>query len=150
LPEEETGQGWDTRRVKKDHPGRRSTRLKGFDYASAGAYFVTICAFRREILFDDPEVAEVVSHAWRDLPLHFQNVVADAFVVMPNHVHGIIRIVQAPSSVGARHASPLRPRTSGLAPSSLGAIVGSFKAAVSRRLREVGLHDASPIWQRNY
>jgi REP-associated tyrosine transposase len=57
---------------------------------------------------------------------------------------------QTPQSgaVGARHASPLRP--AGPAPQSLGAIVGSFKSAVTRELRLRGLHDATPLWQRNY
>jgi len=127
---------------------RRSIRLPGYDYRTPGAYFVTICAYRRKLLFEDEAIASVIKDAWSALPGHFTNVGLDAFVVMPNHVHGVIWIRGAP--VGARHASPLRDQPAGPEPGSLGAIVGSFKSAVSRELRLLGLHDSTPVWQRNY
>ena len=77
---------------------RRSIRLKGYDYAQPGAYFVTICTREHVPLFG--EIAEgemrlnrygqIVKACWRDLPGHYAHVSLDAFVVMPNHVHGII------------------------------------------------------------
>ena len=139
-------------RVGQDtpRPARRSSRLQGFDYGTPGAYFVTICAYRREWLFEAAAVVDVISQAWHAIPEHFPVTSLDAFVVMPNHVHGIIWIRRDTVPVGARHASPLRPRPSGVERGSLGAIVGSFKSATSRELRNRNLHDASPLWQRNY
>jgi len=77
---------------------RRSVRLKGYDYSSNGAYFVTICTERRERLFGGitndemmkNEAAKIVETVWRELPERFPGVVLDIFVVMPNHFHGII------------------------------------------------------------
>jgi REP element-mobilizing transposase RayT len=69
---------------------------------------------------------------------------------MPNHVHGIVILNRSQQSVGARHASPLRTQVAGPTPRSLGAIVGSFKAAVIRELRIQGLWSDEPLWQRNY
>ena len=88
---------------------RRSIRLKEYDYSQAGAYFVTICAYNRECLFGDIVdgemqlniYGEIVAAFWDEVPSHFKNVELDAFIVMPNHMHGIVIITD---SVGARHA----------------------------------------------
>jgi len=98
---------------KKHH--RRSIRLPGHDYAQAGAYFVTICTDDRQCLFGRVDNAEmrlnhlgqIADECWRMIPAHFGNVELDAFVIMPNHVHGIIVITDV--GVGATHASPLPP-----------------------------------------
>ena len=71
---------------------RRSIRLKGYDYTQVGAYFVTICTDNRECLFDEIVLRRVVETYWRTLPQHFPNVVLDEWVVMPNHLHGIVVI----------------------------------------------------------
>jgi REP element-mobilizing transposase RayT len=76
--------------VAARHPARRSIRLPGYDYRTPGAYFVTICAYRRELLFADPAVDAMIRESWDSLPEHLPNVRLDAFIVMPNHVHGII------------------------------------------------------------
>ncbi len=85
---------------------RRSIRLKGYDYTSPGAYFVTICTQDHVCTFG--EVVEgdmrlnpygrVVNTYWSRIPRHFPHVTLDAWAVMPNHVHGIIVITDAPSS----------------------------------------------------
>ncbi len=80
---------------------RRSIRLQGYDYSRPGMYFVTVCAQNRACLFGDVVDGEMclneagcrVHAAWGDLPCHYSGVELDAFVVMPNHVHGIIMIV---------------------------------------------------------
>jgi putative transposase len=77
---------------------RRSMRLKGYDYSQAGAYFVTICTQGRACLFGEVvdgemrlnDAGRMVVAEWERLPALFPNVVLDAFVVMPNHIHGIV------------------------------------------------------------
>ena len=81
-----------------DKHHRRSIRLKGYDYSQAGAYFVTICVKERACLFGDVldgemrlnDVGQMVTHDWVELPERFPTVKIDEFVVMPNHLHGII------------------------------------------------------------
>jgi len=120
-----------------------------------------VCTHNRDLLLETEAVQEAVLAGWQGLPTRFPAVVLDEFVIMPNHVHGIICIV------GARHASPLlqdanassargtlgsadptRPR--GAAAGSLGAIVGSFKAAAAKRINAIRKTPRSPVWQRNY
>jgi putative transposase len=98
-------------------------RLKGYDYKQAGAYFVTICTYDRALLFGQfvngklilNETGRMVEQCWNDIPAHFPHVELDEFVVMPNHVHGILSIMEP---VGAKNLSPLpspqrqRPGTS--------------------------------------
>jgi REP element-mobilizing transposase RayT len=135
-------------------PVRRSIRLRGFDYRSHGAYFVTIMVEGRACLLgksvDDGvslgRVGQIVERVWSEIPAHFPRVGLDAFVVMPNHVHGILLL----EGVGAKHASPLHHLPRGAVPRSLAAIVQSFKSASTRK---VNLHRATPgarLWQRGY
>jgi len=144
-----------------DH--RRSVRLTTWDYRDTGAYFVTICTHNRECLFDDPRFRTIVEDLWHAIPEHFPTAATDAFVAMPNHVHGIIWIQREPTvglvtPVGARHASPLRPdhpqpianHPDGAPAGSLGAMVGSFKSASAKRINEMRGTPAAPVWQRNY
>ena len=77
---------------------RRSIRLRGYDYSRAGAYFVTICTQNRECLFGRVEgggmltnpAGRMVQGMWNHLPHRFTNAILDAFVVMPNPIHGIV------------------------------------------------------------
>ncbi len=95
---------------------RRSTRIKDFDYAYPGAYFVTICIRNRESLLGVivngkmqlNHFGEMVCRCWDDIPNHYSNVELDAFVVMPNHVHGIVLILDDLDErvVGARLPRP--------------------------------------------
>jgi REP element-mobilizing transposase RayT len=140
---------------------RRSIRLQGFDYSQAGAYFVTICTQERACLFGDVldgdmrlnDAGEVVEQCWLAIPIHFPAVVLDAFVVMPNHVHGIVIIIDR--AVGAKNFSPLVPgknaevRTPNRSPSkTLGSIVRGFKIGVTKWFRES--RSTEKVWQRNY
>jgi len=144
----------------KNH--RRSIRLKGYDYTQAGAYFVTICTKDRACLFGDVadgvmrlnQMGHIVRQCWLAIPDHFPHVLLDEFVVMPNHVHGIL-VIMPTHDVGATHASPLqnddtptRPR--GPQPRSVASIVGSFKSAAAKRINEHRGTPGAPIWQRNY
>jgi REP element-mobilizing transposase RayT len=123
------------------------------DYSSAGAYFVTICSYERHLLFEDNSVRQVIDWAWHQIPNHFALARTDAFVVMPNHVHGIIRL--NPSMVGAHHGARLpstanRRTTRNLPAPTLGVIVRMFKSAVTRELRVQNLWDEQPFWQPNF
>jgi putative transposase len=140
-------------------PRRKSLRLRGHDYSQAGVYFVTIVTRQRELLFGEITTGEmrlnrrgeIAAQCWQEIPEHFPHAELDAFVVMPNHVHGIVVINDEAVEVGARHASPLpqqhRP-SHGVKPGSLSAIIGSFKSAVSR-LISLELEEAG-IWQRGF
>jgi putative transposase len=125
-------------------PHRKSIRLPDDDYASAGAYFVTICTARRRLSFEDARIREVTLDCWLSIPRHFTAAAFDEFVIMPNHIHGIVILTD---DVAAQHAAQLRPN---LAPSSLGVVVRSFKAAVTKTLRGRNLWNERPFWQPNY
>jgi putative transposase len=135
---------------------RRSIRLPGYDYTSPGAYFVTVVAYQRELLFGEIVDEEMILNArgrivwecWYEIPKHFSHVKLGAFVAMPNHVHGIIEIVDN-DTVGAQHAAPLLPKNN-VIPGSLGAIVRSFKSAVTKRVNEKYDSPGTALWQRNY
>src|SRR5207249_4020070 len=91
---------------------RRSIRLQGYDYSQAGAYYITMCTRTLECLFGNVvdgqiqlnEVGQIVQTVWDGLPQFYEGVELDTFVVMPNHVHGVI-VIHA--GVGAIHESPL-------------------------------------------
>ena len=72
---------------------RRSIRLKGYDYSQPGAYFITIVTRSHECLLEPEPIRDMVQHWWDKLPTKFPTVESDVFVVMPNHIHGIILIV---------------------------------------------------------
>ena len=139
---------------------RRSMRLPGYDYTQPGAYFVTVCTQNRECMFGDvvegqialADPGRMVESLWRDLPEHYPGVALDEFVVMPNHLHGIIILVGA----GPR-ACPDKPRQpQGVAPTlSLPDVVHRFKSLTTaryrREVRECGSQPfADRLWQRNY
>ena len=99
-----------------DRPARKSPRLKDYDYAQDGAYFVTICTQNRAHLFGtvvDQEMrlnvfGGIVQTCWDDLVNHYSHIELDVFVVMPNHVHGIVVIL---------NESPVSANREGLRPS---------------------------------
>jgi len=159
MPEEKTGH----RRSFDPIQGRRSIRLKGYDYSSTGGYFVTLVAFQREFLFGDivdgemrlNSLGRIVKECWDEIPSHFPNAGTDAFVVMPNHLHGIIMLYEyIRSDASARRGTIYRAPTPTIEQfgkptvGSLPTILRTFKAAVTRRAsREL---DSANIWQRNY
>ncbi|MBX3004829.1 MAG: hypothetical protein KF821_03255 [Anaerolineales bacterium] len=122
-----------------------------YDYASAGGYFVTISTHKQANLFGriiDQKVSlsafgEIAKSCWQAIPTHFPQVIIDQFIVMPNHMHGILFIKP-------QHAAPLRQDGLQVTPGSLGAIVRSYKAAVTKQIRELQSAPALIVWQRNY
>lgn len=158
------------RRGRETHH-RPSLRLKGYDYAQAGSYFITVVTWQRECTFGDAveaarvdathalrlharpsyadavklnEYGEIARRCWMQIPDHFPSVELDAFVIMPNHVHGIVVING--NNVDGTHASHLPGPKRG----SIAAIVGSYKSAVSRRVNILRGTAGVPVWQTNY
>ena len=151
---------------------RRSIRLSGYDYSQAGAYFVTLCEVTRQCLFGDIKdgemrpnsYGEVILACWNEIPDHFPGVELDAFVLMPNHVHGVLVLpgdalsAEHPTHpVGARHASPSLGHASPslghpapVSPPTLGTIIGSFKSAATRHINLLRDTPSEPVWLRNY
>ena len=146
--------------LKRYH--HRSIRLRGYDYTRAGAYFVTICTKDHACLLGEIEDAEMVlndagriaSDCLCAVEQHFRTVELDAFVVMPNHVHAIIVIIDARGSlecapvvrVGAQHAAPPQPATSRptVTPGSLAPVVRSKSVAGAPVVRVGAQHAAPP------
>lgn len=138
-----------------------STRLKGYDYSRNGDYFVTICTKNRIHLFGDivPEIpvveaglrpasttipspklilsdaGKIVSDCWYDLPNHYSNIILDEFIIMPDHIHGIIQI---------------HNRTYGKNRHGLSEFVRAFKSFSSRRINELYGTADSRIWQPRF
>jgi len=117
---------------------RRSIRLQGYDYTSAGVYFITIVTQDRKCLFGDVvngqfrsnDWGQIVQDEWDRSALVRREIELDAFITLPNHVHAIIVIPDAMGRATGR--SPLHPRP---AKRSLGAFVGGFKSAVTKRIK---------------
>jgi REP element-mobilizing transposase RayT len=138
--------------------GRRTARLPQYDYTRTGAYFVTVCTWHRACLFGEivdervrlsPE-GEVVHEEWRRTALIRPGVELDAFIVMPNHLHGVILL---PGSDISHNRTGSRQGRAFRASGSLGSVVAGFKQAVTLRLRR--LEDpiakrVKRVWQRNY
>lgn len=145
-----------------------STRLKGWNYSSAGMYFVTICVRNRECLFGDitngemhlSRIGEIVAEEWQNTPKVRPYVELDEWVVMPNHIHGIIVItdaVETPhrdvsveqqetfprnvSTANATNPSRLKPRT-------IGAMIGQIKSICTKRISAEGFEGFN--WQERF
>jgi len=153
---------------------RRSIRLRGWDYTAAAAYFVTIVTHERDMLFGEIVGGEVVlstfghvaAEEWARTAAVRANVELDEFVVMPNHIHGIVWVtspagdVALPANAGARHRLDegarhrLAPTGGGrgisVAAGSLGAVIAGYKSAVARRINDLRGTPGEPVWQRNY
>jgi len=127
---------------------RRSIRLPGYDYSSVAAYFVTICVRDRQRVLSTIRRREVVltgfgacvHEAWSALPARHRHVVLDAFVIMPDHFHGILVLTAGPW--GDEGALPRRH--------GLGTIVGGFKSHTARAINLARGTSGQPFWHRNY
>ncbi len=145
--------------------GRRSIRLKGYDYTQAGAYFITICSHQREHIFGEVVDGEmklnkfglVAKQQWEKLPKRFPNIELGAFVIMPNHEHGVIQIVERRGTAGKLNnhddeSSRRAPTEKFQKPvhGSIPTIVRSYKSAVAYRINLMRGANGVPVWQRNY
>ena len=130
---------------------RKSIRLKEYDYSQSGEYFVTICTHDRQCIFGEvigeemrlSQMGKIVSDTWNDLPNHNHLVELDAFVVMPNHIHGIVIIHDDLVGAGSEPA-PTRKRH------CLSEIIRQLKTFSSLRINKSRYTTGSRVWQRNY
>ena len=143
---------------------RRSVRLKAYDYSQPGACFLTICARDGEPLFGGIEngrmqlnaLGEIAKQEWVRPAVVRSNVALDDFAVIPNHLHGIVVLVDSnlPGPVFRRGDSASRPymphQPHGPSPNSVGAIVGQFKSLTAKRINAVRETPGARVWQRNY
>lgn len=163
---------------------RRSPRLSGYDYSLPGAYFITLVTHQRENLFGEVVDGEmrlnrsgkIVVRALKDLSLHYPHITLGAFVVMPNHVHGIVSIIEDDIRRGGSHLSDeptsvqsingeesfpdvkkTRPythishmRNTKMPIHGLSEIVRAFKSFSARRINNLHNTHGTTIWQRSY
>ena len=130
---------------------RRSIRLKAYDYSTEGAYFVTICTQSREYSLESEPVRHMIQTTWNALPHRFPTIELDEFVIMPNHVHGIIWIVGAPlgapqiANPGSKQGAASSPPTLALA-----RVIRAFKSISAIAINQHFHRQGNPVWQRNY
>ena len=133
----------------------KSTRLQNYDYSSNGYYFVTICTHQKFCYFGDivdakmhfSQVGRIAQKNWQDILNHFDGVYLDEYVIMPNHIHGII-VINRPNNVETRNFASLPNKFAPLKPGSLQAIVHAYKASVTRWCRQNG--DDIFRWQSRF
>lgn len=133
---------------------RRSIRLKGYDYSQAGAYYVTICAWNGGHVFgkivnserEFSPIGTIIQQEWCNIPVRFPQVELDTYIIMPNHLHGII----IANYVGAQFIAPNRNQGVINHAPTLGNIVRAFKARCTYTINQIRETPGMPVWQRNY
>jgi REP element-mobilizing transposase RayT len=128
---------------------RRSIRLRDYDYSQPGGYFVTVTTYQRTSLFGDIKEqmmllnrsGTIVQSCWENIAEHYASIDLDAFVIMPNHIHGIIIIK---NSVGAG----FKPAPTQRYP--LSEFIRAFKTFSARHINKIRATPGIPVWQRNY
>jgi putative transposase len=163
--------------VRDEGHRRQSIRLPGYDYAQPGAYFVTLCTQDRACLFGEVldggmrlnPAGDVVAGTWQWLSRQYVYLENDAWVVMPNHLHGILVI--HPNGRGGSRTAPTRTTDNETGPSStvmanlpeshtaitgpprrkpLGRLIGAFKTVSTKQVNAMRGTPGLPLWQRNY
>ncbi|MBV6420025.1 MAG: hypothetical protein DAHOPDDO_01251 [Ignavibacteriaceae bacterium] len=157
----------------ENRPQRKNNRLKEYDYSFPGWYYVTICTFNRINLFGKiadgkmvlNEDGKIVEEEWLQTKEIRKNVDLDYYIIMPNHLHGIIIIEQSfedviikgrgelnsPEKIDSGRIQYAPTNDTFISPShTLGAIVRGFKSSVTKKIRELSGNSELRIWQRNY
>ncbi len=130
-------------------PQRKRVRLKGYDYSSAGCYFITICTHNGLLLFGNGEklndFGEIVDDEIQKISTRYCDVKVDNYVIMPNHIHLLITI--GCDALPNNDETVLSEVTGKSEHSKLDGIIGLFKAGVSRRIHKI---EDVVVWQRSY
>ena len=171
-------------RVQDKRKSRKILRLPDYDYSQPGAYFITIVTQGRRCIFGNiedgilqlSEYGLIAKTIWEKLPDRFTNIICDVFIIMPNHIHGIIEIVAAgftpanerfnlvaagftpaekESSPAINNSHQIKSRQPQGLPlqETVGEIVGAYKSLVSRECLKVFKarnEIMGKLWQRNY
>ena len=152
---------------KTKNKKRRSIRLKGYDYSASGLYFITICTWKHLHLFGEIEddlmalnrYGEMAEHEWHRTDELRDNIRLHEFIIMPNHLHGIIEIVNCHGidRRGTAHraqisggCTPQKEQFGKPSSNTIPTIIRSFKGAVTKHIRELENNPEFNIWQRNY
>lgn len=138
----------------------KSIRLEGWDYRNKGKYFITICTKNRHYFFGDvvdtkeknknrykvklSSIGKIAQQYWLDIPNHFPHIGLDEFVIMPNHIHGILTIKEKPAVENKETQVNNKEKNQQMAckspkPGSISTIIRSYKSAVTRDARKVNL-----------
>jgi putative transposase len=134
-------------------------RLEGFDYTQPGAYFLSICTERNERLFGSvmnghvilSEAGVIAQQEWTRTAEVRDNVKLDAFVIMPNHIHGILLLADTVAgTAGTQRRAPTRESFARPVPWSIPTVVRMFKASVTHRVRQALGRPDMTVWQRGY
>ena len=156
-----------------NYPKRKRNRKAGYDYTRPGAYFVTICTQGHVCLFGQVidgimhlnDFGLIVAEAWEDLPRHYPHVQLMSFVIMPNHVHGILwlyRFVAGERDMGPSPVLPLTTLTPPIDPTQyplsddpmlrhgLPEIIRAFKTFSARRINRMRHVRGERVWKRSY
>ena len=136
---------------------RSSTRLPRHDYTAPGSYLITVCTFEREtslgeISKDEISLSEIGTAArecWLEIPDHFEYVELDVFQIMPDHIHGILRVNRF---VGTRHAVSQPPHEQFGKPvsGSIPTVIRSFKSAATKAVNEMRGTPGNSVWQPGF
>jgi REP element-mobilizing transposase RayT len=132
---------------------RHLNRLKDYDYSQPNAYFVTVCTKNRYGLFGEihgdimrlSSYGEIIQLSWFNLPQHYPNVELDAFVIMPNHIHGIIFLTDVGAGLKPAPTDSPCDKLHGLPE-----IIRAFKTFSSRQINQSRNMPGTSVWQRNY
>lgn len=134
---------------------RRSIRLQEFDYSQAGMYFITICSANHKNVFGNIINDEMIlndwgraaSEEWKRTAQMRPTVELDEFVIMPNHLHGIIILLEIECKNEPQHQSPTHEKYGKPTSNSIPTIVRGYKAAVTRRINILRENTDGAIWQ---
>ena len=128
---------------------RKQNRLSNYDYSQNGMFFITICTQNKKCYFGEiandkmilNDFGEIADKLWREIPNHNKNVKLDEFIIMPNHIHGIIEII----NVVDGHDRPLHSRSAQTIP----LVIGGYKSAVTKTLNQQSPQNTFK-WQRSF
>jgi putative transposase len=135
---------------------RQPNRLRGYNYSQNGFYFVTICTQNHAEWFgrirngemELNRYGETARNKWLEIPRHFENIRLDEFVIMPNHIHGIIVIENDTIMVGNRHACSLPIKRQY---QTIPIVIGSYKSAATREINMVIIQNKNNFhWQKSF
>jgi putative transposase len=162
-----------------DKHHRKSIRLKNYDYSKNGYYFITICSKDRACIFGEltvgallacaqnpctnemitlSNIGKIIDYHWIHIPNQYENVFLDEYIIMPNHMHGIVVIdserAQASNALSRTQASSALPRAQASSAPTISQIIRSFKSKSAmeylKYVKENTLNLSGKIWQCNY